>query len=89
MMLTDIFHSLPIKNLSEDFFCNAKGSGKANYIICNYDPLFLNKKIELGQKFVTSGLGGIYPKDIEIGILDEIEVIDKQLNRVDLSLKLK
>ena len=86
MMLTDIFHSLPIKNLSEDFFCNAKGSGKANYIICNYNPLVLNKKIELGQRFLTSGLGGIYPKDIEIGILDDIEVIDS--NNTNLKIKL-
>ena len=86
MMFTDIFHSLPIKNISEDFFCNAKGSGKADYIICNYNPLVLNKKIELGQRFLTSGLGGIYPEDIEIGILDDIEIINS--NNTNLKIKL-
>ena len=48
--------------------------------------MVLNKKIELGQRFLTSGLGGIYPKDIEIGVLDHIEVIDS--NNTNLKIKL-
>ena len=34
LLLTDISHSLPIKLNSSEFFCNAKGSGRSEYIIC-------------------------------------------------------
>ena len=68
MLLTDVSHSLPIKNISEDFYCNARGSGMSDYVICNYNPLISNKEMEIGQNFLTSGFGGIYPKDIKIGI---------------------
>ena len=86
MLLTDVSHSLPIKNISEDFYCNARGSGMSDYVICNYNPLVLNKKMEIGQNFLTSGFGGIYPKDIKIGILEDIKVIDS--NNIELNIKL-
>ena len=86
MLLTDVSHSLPIKNISEDFYCNARGSGMLDYVICNYNPLVLNKKMEIGQNFLTSGFGGIYPKDIKIGILEDIKVIDS--NNTELNIKL-
>ena len=86
MLLTDISHSLPIKNVSEDFFCNARGSGKADYVICNFNPLVLNREVQVGQDFLTSGLGGIYPKDIKIGILEGIKIIDS--NNTELKIKL-
>ena len=86
MLLTDVSHSLPIKNIPDDFFCNARGSGIANYVICNFNPLVLNKEVEVGQNFLTSGLGGIYPKDIRIGILEDIKVIDS--NNIELKIKL-
>ena len=40
LLLTDISHSLPIKLNSSEFFCNAKGSGRAEYIICTYNNIF-------------------------------------------------
>ena len=42
--------------------------------------------MEIGQNFLTSGLGGIYPKDIKIGILEDIKVIDS--NNTELNIKL-
>ena len=86
MLLTDVSHSLPIKNVSEDFYCNARGSGMSDYLICNYNPLISNKEMEIGQNFLTSGFGGIYPKDIKIGILEDIKVIDS--NNTELKIKL-
>ena len=86
ILLTDTSHFLPIKNISEDFFCNARGSGISNYVICNFNPLVLNTEIKIGENFLTSGLGGIYPKDIKIGILEEIRVIDS--NNTELNIKL-
>ena len=42
--------------------------------------------MEIGQNFLTSGFGGIYPKDIKIGILEDIKVIDS--NNTELNIKL-
>tara|TARA_X000000368_G_scaffold207409_1_gene163733 strand:+ start:2677 stop:3513 length:837 start_codon:yes stop_codon:yes gene_type:complete len=86
MLFTDTKHSLPLKNISEDFFCNAKGSGKSSYIKCNYNPLLLSKEIEVGEIFFTSGLGGVYPRDIKVGILKEIKVIES--NDIELNIQL-
>ena len=86
MLLTDINHSLPLKTESGEFFCNAKGSGKSSYVKCSYNPLLLNREIEIGETFFTSGLGGIYPKDIRIGILQEIKIIES--NDIELNIQL-
>ena len=86
ILLTDTSHFLPIKNISEDFFCNARGSGTSDYVICNFNPLVLNKEIAIGQNFFTSGLGGIYPKDIKIGVVEDIRTIDS--NNTELNIKL-
>ena len=86
MLLTDINHSLPLKTESGEFFCNAKGSGKSSYVKCSYNPLLFNREIEIGETFFTSGLGGIYPKDIRIGILQEIKIIES--NDIELNIQL-
>ena len=57
-----------------------------DYVICNYNPLVLNKKMEIGQNFLTSGLGGIYTKDIKIGVLEDIKFIDS--NNTEIKIKL-
>ena len=86
LLLTDISHSLPIKLNSGEFFCNAKGSGRSEYIICSYNPLVWTEEIEINQIFYTSGLGGIYPKDIEIGYVSSIENIDSTQTNIEIKL---
>ena len=86
LLLTDISHSLPIKLNSSEFFCNAKGSGRAEYIICTYNPLVWTKEIKENQIFYTSGLGGIYPKDIEVGYVSSIEVVDSTQTNIEIKL---
>ena len=86
LLLTDISHSLPIKLNSSEFFCNAKGSGRSEYIICNYNPLIWTKEIKENQIFYTSGLGGIYPKDIEVGYVSSIEVVDSTQTNIEIKL---
>ena len=44
------------------------------------------QKITVGHVFYTSGLGGIYPKDIEIGQVDRAIQIDP--TTVELEIKL-
>ena len=86
LLLTDISHSLPIKLNSSEFFCNAKGSGRSEYIICTYNPLVWTKEIKENQIFYTSGLGGIYPKDIEVGYVSSIEIIDSTQTNIEIKL---
>ena len=86
LLLTDISHSLPIKLNSSEFFCNAKGSGRSEYIICSYNPLVWTEEIEKNQIFYTSGLGGIYPKDIEVGYVSSIENIDSTQTKIKIKL---
>ena len=86
LLLTDISHSLPIKLNSSEFFCNAKGSGRSEYIICTYNPLLWTEEIKENQIFYTSGLGGIYPKDIEVGYVSSIEIIDSTQINIEIKL---
>tara|TARA_Y100000746_G_scaffold37854_1_gene28238 strand:+ start:51 stop:887 length:837 start_codon:yes stop_codon:yes gene_type:complete len=86
ILLTDIDHSIPIKSKSESFYCNARGSGRANIIICSYNPLVWDEDILLGKEFFTSGLGGIFPKDIIIG--NVVNIIDIDSTKKDLEIKL-
>ena len=86
LLLTDISHYIPIKSNANDFFCNAQGSGRSEIIICKYNPLVESQEIIAGHIFYTSGLGGIYPKDIEIGKVDKVIKIDS--TTVELEIKL-
>ena len=86
LLLTDISHSLPIKLNSSEFFCNGKGSGRSEYIICTYNPLVWTKEIKENQIFYTSGLGGIYPRDIEVGYVSSIEIVDSTQTSIEIKL---
>ena len=86
MLLTDISHYIPLKSITNDFFCNARGSGRPEIVICNYNPLVDTKEVEVGQIFYSSGLGGIYPKDIEIGKVNKVIQIDP--TTINLEIKL-
>ena len=86
LLLTDISHSLPIKLESNKFYCNAKGSGRAEYIICDYNPLIWTEVIDKSQAVYTSGLGGVYPKDIEIGYVSSIINTDSRETRIEIKL---
>lgn len=86
ILLTDINHSIPIKSKTENFFCNASGSGRANLIICSYNPLVWDEEMELEKEFFTSGLGGIFPKDLLVGTI--VNIIDIEPTRRDIEIKL-
>jgi rod shape-determining protein MreC len=84
LLLTDSEHVLPI--VSESHFCNARGSGKPQIIKCLYDTKVWQERVSIGQKFYSSGMGGIYPKDILIGTVQEIREIDENLIEFDINL---
>ena len=86
MLLTDTKSSIPLTNSKGNFYCNATGSGVAGYITCSYSQLVSLDDHELGEKFFSSGLGGIYPKGIEIGNLESIKIIDASTTLLKIKL---
>ena len=81
ILFSDTAHVLPVKIKS--FFCNARGAGKPLLIKCKVSESSELLKIQNNDPVFTSGLGGIFPRDIPIGkvinihnsILNESEII--------------
>ena len=86
ILLTDTKSSIPIKNLKGDFFCNGIGSGKEGLISCNYSQLVWTGSHEIGEPFYSSGLGGVYPKDIKVGELISIDIVDNSNTKLEIKL---
>jgi rod shape-determining protein MreC len=84
LLLTDTEHVLPI--YSGDHFCNAGGSGKPGIITCTFSKLIWQNGVEIGQKYFSSGLGGIYPRGIFIGKVTNISEIDDKTIEFDIGL---
>ena len=84
MLLSDSTHSLPV--FSDDYFCNASGTGSPGLISCSYSSLIWPKPIFEGQKFFSSGMGGIYPRNIYIGAAKNIKKIDDVNIKFDIDL---
>ena len=84
LLLTDVDHVIPI--ISENHFCNARGSGKPGIITCSYSKLIWPNPIEIGQEFFSSGMGGVYPSNILIGNVSDINFIDNTNIEFDLNL---
>ena len=85
ILLSDSEHVLPIK--SDLFYCDARGKGKPMLISCklNYQNNDFENKI--GDIVFTSGLGGIFLKDVAIGFISEIIPINANEIEVVITLK--
>ena len=86
MLLTDTKSSIPLTNSKKNFYCNAFGSGVSGYLTCSYNQLVWSDEHILGEKFFSSGLGGIYPKGIEIGKLESKKTIDPSTTLLKIKL---
>ena len=83
ILLSDTEHVLPIK--SDSLYCDARGKGKPMLISCKLtDNDFGN---QIGDIVFTSGLGGIFLKDVEIGFISEI--IPISLNEIEVVITLR
>ena len=85
ILLSDIEHVLPIK--SDFFYCDARGKGKPMLISCKLDNQNYDFENRLGEVVVTSGLGGIFLKDVEIGVISDI--IPFTTNEIEVVITLK
>ena len=72
ILLSDISHKIPIQN-ENGFYCEAGGLGMPKKIFCDVDLTLGERDFQLKQRFFSSGLGGIFPKGIEIGSIYEIQ----------------
>ena len=85
ILLSDREHVLPIK--SDFFYCDARGKGKPMLISCKLNYQNDDLKNRIGDIVFTSGLGGIFLKDIEIGTISEIVSITSNEIEVVITLK--
>ncbi len=85
ILLSDIEHVLPIK--SNFFYCDARGKGTPMLISCKINNKNNDFKNQIGDIVFTSGLGGIFLKDVEIGFISEIT--PTMLDEVEIIITLK
>ena len=85
ILFSDTKHLLPIK--SNYFYCDARGKGKPMLISCKLNKNIDDFQNKIGDSIFTSGLGGIFLKDIEIGIISAINSIS--INEIEVVITLK
>ena len=85
ILLSDKNHKIPIQS-EYSFFCEASGLGRPKKIFCDVDLTLGEIEFEINQKFYSSGLGGIFPKGIELGSLYEIQNISPEDIRLIIEL---
>ena len=85
ILLSDKNHKIPIQNKNE-FYCEASGLGIPNKIFCDVDLTLGKRDFELKQQFYSSGLGGIFPKGVEIGSIYDIQDLSSKEIRIIIKL---
>ena len=85
ILFSDTQHILPIK--SNFFYCDARGKGKPMLISCKLNKKNDNFEYRIGDLVYTSGLGGIFLRDIEIGFISSISQIS--MNEIEIIVTLK
>ncbi len=61
---------MPVQIQSSGLRTLANGTGRANELDLKY--IARNSKLEEGDTVITSGLGGIYPKNYPVGVITQI-----------------
>jgi len=85
ILFSDTEHILPIK--SNFFYCDARGKGKPMLISCKLNKKNDDFESQIGDLVYTSGLGGIFLRDIEIGFISSISSVSKNEIEVIVTLK--
>ncbi len=85
ILFSDTRHILPIK--SNFFYCDARGKGRPMMISCKLNKSDKDFKNQVGDTVYTSGLGGIFLKDIEIGSISAINSVS--INEIEVLVTLK
>ena len=70
ILLSDVSHILPIR--VKNFYCNASGAGIPLMIRCVVPQNSELSTLKINDLAFTSGLGGVFPNDIQIGRITSI-----------------
>ncbi|KAG1661936.1 Cell shape-determining protein MreC [Nymphon striatum] len=70
MQLTDAKHAIHVRNVRTGQGALAVGTGKINRIELKH--VETNMDIQTGDKFVSSGLGQLFPPDFPVAIVDSV-----------------
>ncbi len=84
ILFSDISHILPVK--INEFHCNAQGTGKPMLVKCIVNKELKIFGIQENIKVMTSGLGGIFPKDIRIGRVLSINKMSSNKFEIEITL---
>ena len=84
ILLSDASHVLPIK--IKDFYCNAEGAGRPLEIKCVVPRNNELSNLEVNDVVLSSGLGGVFTKNIVIGKISNI--IDNNLDETEILIRL-
>ena len=84
ILLSDASHILPIR--VKNFYCNASGAGIPLMIRCLVPQNSELSTLKINDLAFTSGLGGVFPNDIQIGRITSI--INKTIGEHDVMVRL-
>ncbi len=85
ILFSDTSHVLPIK--SDSFYCDARGKGKPMLISCKLNKNNEDLKNQIGDAVYTSGLGGVFLKDVKIGFISAITSFSQSEIEILITLK--
>ena len=85
ILFSDTNHVLPIK--SDSFYCDARGKGKPMLISCKLNKNNEDLKNQIGDAVYTSGLGGVFLKDVKIGFISAITSFSQSEIEILITLK--
>jgi rod shape-determining protein MreC len=71
MQLTDTNHTIPVRSTRNGMRALAVGSGQVN--VLELDDIPANADIRKGDKFVSSGLGKLFPADYPVAEVTQVE----------------
>lgn len=75
-VILDITNNVSVMNFKTRATGIVKGDGKGGIYVDYYDKL---EPVEIGDIFITTGLGGVYPKGIPVGTVTMIENSESSL----------
>ncbi|OOF00299.1 rod shape-determining protein MreC [Salinivibrio sp. IB643] len=76
LLLTDPTHAVPVQVMRNDIRVIASGRGTTAYI--GLDNIPSSTDIKVGDKLVTSGLGGVFPEGYPVGTVTEFSFDNKR-----------
>ena len=84
ILLSDASHILPIR--VKNFYCNASGAGIPLMIRCSVPQNSELSALKITDPAFTSGLGGVFPNNIQIGRITSI--INKTIGEHEILIRL-